>query len=216
MGPLPPVTRALLIICVLVFVLQNMAGAEDWLLIHMALWPTLFNDANLPVALGGYPEFRPWQLLTYGFMHGSPSHLLFNGFALWMFGGSLEKFWGARPYLTYVLVAIVGAGMVQWLVGTLGGQPYPTVGISGGVFGVLLGFGMMFPNRQLMLLIPPIPMKARTLVVVYALFELYMGVFTSGGGVAHFAHLGGLATGWLMILYWRGSLPFKPKRILRY
>ena len=216
MGSMPPVTRTLLIICVVVFSLQNISGIDDWLLIHGALWPMLFNDANLPVALGGYPEFRPWQLLTYGFMHGNPPHLLFNGFALWMFGSELERFWGGRAYLNFVLAAIVGAGVVQVIVGSFGGEPYPTVGISGGVYGVLLGFAMMFPNRKVMLLIPPIPMKARTLVIVYAAVELYMGVFTSGGSVAHFAHLGGLATGWVMIAYWRGQLPIKPQRTLRY
>lgn len=216
MGPMPPVTRTLLMICTIVFVLQNLQGFDEWLLINFALWPALFNDANPSVALGGYPVFAPWQLLTYGFMHGNLTHLLFNALALWMFGGELERFWGGRAYLIYVLVAIVGAGVVQLIIGTFGGVPYPTIGISGGVYGVLLGFALMFPNRKVLLLIPPIPMKARTLVIVYAAIELFMGVFTSGGGVAHFAHLGGLATGWLMIAYWRGQLPWKPARLLRY
>ena len=210
---IPLITRSLLITCAVLYALQLM-DEQAWLMIHLALWP--LGSGELPVSLGGWPEFRPWQLLTYGFLHGSPPHLLFNGLALWMFGSDLERFWGPGPYLRFVLAAIIGAGVAQLVVASLGGEPYPTVGISGGVYGVLLGFGMMFPNRIIMPLFPPIPMKARTAVIVFAGIELYTGVFTSGGGVAHFAHLGGLATGLVMILYWRGQLPIKPKRILRY
>jgi len=115
-----------------------------------------------------------------------------------------------------VLASIVGAGVAQLLVAYFTGEPYPTVGISGGVYGILLGFGMMFPNRIVMPLFPPIPMKARNLVILFAAIEIYLGVFTRGGGVAHFAHLGGLATGFVMIQYWRGLLPWKPNQVLRY
>ena len=209
----PLITRTLLIICGVLYALQ-LADSDAWLMIHLALWP--LGNSALPVEAGGWPTFQIWQLLTYGFLHGSPPHLLFNGFALWMFGSDLERFWGPGPYLRFVLVAIVGAGVAQLVVASFGGEPYPTVGISGGVYGVLLGFGMMFPNRIVMPLFPPIPMKARTLVILFAGIELYMGVFTRGGGVAHFAHLGGLATGFIMIQYWRGLLPVKPKRVLRY
>lgn len=209
----PLITRTLLIICGVLYALQ-LADGDAWLMIHLALWP--LGNSELPLEAGGWPTFQVWQLLTYGFLHGSPPHLLFNGFALWMFGSDLERFWGPGPYLRFVLVAIVGAGVAQLIVASFGGEPYPTVGISGGVYGVLLGFGMMFPNRIVMPLFPPIPMKARTLVMVFAGIEIYMGVFTRGGGVAHFAHLGGLATGFIMIQYWRGMLPLKPKRVLRY
>jgi membrane associated rhomboid family serine protease len=161
----------------------------------------------------------PWQLLTYGFMHGSFTHLLFNMFALFMFGAPLEHTWGNRRFLTYFLVCVAGAGVLQlivgWWVTSNGGAAYPTIGASGGVFGILLGYGMLFPNQRVMLLFPPIPMKARTLVILYGVAELFLGVSGLQPGVAHFAHLGGMLFGWLMIRYWRGQPPFggpKPPR----
>lgn len=213
MSPMPPVTRALLIVCTVVYALQ-ISGWGDWLLLHFALWPP--SDARFVPGIGQPPPFQLWQLLSYGFLHGSPMHIVFNCLALWMFGSELERFWGSGPFLRFVLVCIAGAGLAQLGVAMLSAQPYPTVGISGGVYGVLLGFGWMFPNRIIMPLFPPIPMKARTAVFLFAALELYLGVVARGGGIAHFAHLGGLFTGWLMIEYWRGRLPFKPKRILRY
>lgn len=123
---------------------------------------------------------------------------------------------GPRRHLLYVLTGIVGAGLIQLVVATMaaqGGEPYPTVGASGGVFGVLLAFGMAFPNRQVMLLIPPIPMKARTLVVVYGIVELVLGVSGTRTGIAHFAHLGGMLFGFLLLQYWRGRWPFERRRL---
>lgn len=210
---MPPVTRSLLILCALVYLLQ-LNDANGFLPLNFALWPLL--GSALPVGLGGAPPFQLWQLLSYGFLHGSAEHLIFNGLGLWMFGRDLERFWGSWPYLQFVLAAILGAGIAQLAVATLGAVPYPTVGISGGVFGVLLGYGMMFPNRVIMPLFPPIPMRARYAVFVFAALELALGVFGSGDGVAHFAHLGGLASGLLMIHYWRGRMPIKPRRLLRY
>lgn len=205
---IPIVTKLLLIGCVLIFMLQSM-DRTGWLLWHLALWPL-----GMP-SVGSYgealPQFMPWQLLSYGFMHGSPMHLIFNLFALWMFGSELERYWGSAAYLRYILVGIIGAGLTQLAVGLLGGPLQPTIGISGAVYAVLLGIALMFPNMRVMLLFPPIPMRARTMVILYACIELYLGVFTSNAGVAHFAHLGGLATGWLMIQYWRGQLPIKPR-----
>ena len=130
-----PVTYALLVVCGAMFGMQTL-DSQGWLVIHLALWP-LGNHA-LPQALGGWPEFMPWQLLSYGFLHGGPEHLFFNSLGLWMFGRDLERFWGSRPFLLFVLVAIVGAGLAQLAVASLSGEPYPTVGISGGVYGVLL------------------------------------------------------------------------------
>ncbi|AWV06779.1 rhomboid family intramembrane serine protease [Marilutibacter maris] len=202
---LPPITKALLIANGLVFVLQQLLGEATFY--PFALWPPgsdgIYGDAS---------GFLPWQVLTYGFMHGSWAHLFFNMLALLMFGAPLEHVWGNKRFLNYYLVCIVGAALCQMLVGiwtmSQGGLPYPTVGASGGVFGLLLAYGMLFPNQRVMLLIPPIPMKARTLVIVYGVIELLLGVSGRQPGVAHFAHLGGMLFGWLMIRYWRGQPPF--------
>ena len=205
---LPPVTKALLIANALVFVLQQVLGEAT--MAPFMLWP-LGSGAD-PYAPS---DFLPWQLLTYGFMHGNIGHLLFNMLALLMFGAQVEHLWGQRRFLTFYLVCVAGAAVCQLIVGawTLseGGQAYPTVGASGGIFGLLLAYGMLFPQQRVMLLIPPIPMKARTLVIVYGLVELFMGVTNTMPGVAHFAHLGGMLFGWLLIRYWRGQPPFGRK-----
>ena len=208
---LPPVTQALLIANVVVFLLQQALG--DAALANFMLWP--ISDGTYDPSSSGF-SFLPWQLLTYGFMHGSFSHLLFNMLALYMFGAPLEYTWGNRRFLTYFLVCIAGAGLLQLLVGwwsmSNGGGAYPTLGASGGVFGLLLAYGMLFPNHRVMLLFPPIPMKARTLVILYGLLALMLGFTGLQPGVAHFAHLGGMLFGWLLIRYWRGQPPFgKPK-----
>jgi membrane associated rhomboid family serine protease len=182
----------------------------------LGLWP-LGTEALSAQYVGGVPSFQIWQLLTYGFLHGGLLHLFVNMFALWIFGTSLERFWGSRPFLWFYLVCLVGAGLIQLVVATMAadsGNLYPTIGASGAVFGILLGFAMMFPNQQLMLLFPPIPIKAKYFVLFYGAFELYAGVTGSMSGVAHFAHLGGMAFGFLMISYWRGRLPIKPQRRL--
>lgn len=213
MPSVPPVTKALLLACGLVYVLQLVLG--EVAMLPFMLWPA--GDYALGMHQGQMITvgFLPWQLFTYGFMHGGETHLLFNLLALWMFGGDVERVLGPRRYLLYVLTCIVGAGLIQLVVATLaaqGGEPYPTVGASGGVFGVLLAFGMAFPNRQVMLLIPPIPMKARTLVVVYGAVELVLGVTGTRTGIAHFAHLGGMLFGFLLLQYWRGRWPFERRR----
>ena len=204
---LPPVTQALLIANVVVFLLQQALG--DTALANFMLWPV--SDGTYDPSSPGF-SFLPWQLLTYGFMHGSFSHLLFNMLALYMFGAPLEYTWGPRRYLTYYLTAVAGAGLCQLLVtswmAASTGDVGSTVGASGGVFGLLLAYGMLFPNQRVMLLIPPIPMRARTLVILYGLFELMLGFTGLQPGVAHFAHLGGMLFGWLLIRYWRGQPPF--------
>lgn len=201
---LPPITKALLIANGLVFLLQQFAGNA---LVAFELWP--IGASNDPYAGS---DFLPWQLLTYGFMHGNIGHLLFNMLALLMFGAPIEHTWGQRRFLTYYLVCVVGAAVCQLIVGawtlSQGGEAYPTVGASGGIFGLLLAYGMLFPQQRVMLLIPPIPMKARTLVIVYGVIELLMGITNTMPGVAHFAHLGGMLFGWLLIRYWRGQPPF--------
>jgi len=209
---IPPVTQALLIANVVMFLLQQVMG--DVALADLMLWPMDGGEYN--PASPAY-SFMPWQLLTYGFMHGSFTHLLFNMLALYMFGAPLEHTWGNRRFLTYFLVCVAGAGVLQLIVGwwtmSNGGAAYPTLGASGGVFGILLAYGMLFPNQRVMLLFPPIPMKARTLVIVYGAIELLLGFTGLQPGVAHFAHLGGMLFGWLLIRYWRGQPPFGgPKR----
>jgi membrane associated rhomboid family serine protease len=201
---LPPVTKALLIANGLVFLLQWVVGPA---LAPLMLWPWGGDGA-------GGMDFMPWQLLTYGFMHDPNgfAHLIFNMLALLMFGAPLEYVWGNRRFLTYYLTCVAGAGLFQLVVGSWavvqGGVAYPTIGASGGVFGLLLAYGMLFPNQRVMLLIPPIPMKARTLVFVYGAIELLLGFTGLQPGVAHFAHLGGMLFGYLLIRHWRGQPPF--------
>ena len=193
MPPLPPVTQALLLINVGVFCLNFLFGfGLDRL---FALWPLQ----------SGY--FMPWQVVSYAFMHGSLGHLFFNMLGLWMFGAELEQLWGRKRYIQFYTASLLAAALTQLLV-TLVTPPVPTVGASGALFGLLLAYGMLFPNRTIMPLFPPIPMKARTFVAVYGGLELLFGVTGTAEGVAHFAHLGGMLGGWLMIRYWRGQPPF--------
>ena len=212
---LPPITKALLIANGLVFLLQLMVGPAA--LAPLMLWPLGVGDG----AAGGM-GFMPWQLLSYGFLHDPNgfAHLIFNMLALLMFGAPLEYVWGNRRFLAYYLTCVAGAGLCQLLVGSYavmqGADAYPTIGASGGVFGLLLAYGMLFPNQRVMLLIPPIPMKARTLAVVYGAVELFMGITGTQSGVAHFAHLGGMLFGWLLIRNWRGQPPFSGPRARRF
>lgn len=211
---IPVVTRNLLIANIVLFGLQQLAG--DWMIINLALWP-LGEPRMAGDGSGGGIEvgFQVWQLLTYGFLHGGLTHLAFNMFALWMFGGQIEELMGAKHYLIYYLVCVVGAAAAQlatvaWFTGGF----YPTLGASGGVFGLLLAFGMFWPHVKIMPLFPPIPMPAWLFVTLYGALELFLGVTGSQAGVAHFAHLGGMAFGFFLIQYWRGRLPLKPRRQL--
>lgn len=214
---LPPVTKALLIANGAVFLLQLLLGGGNPVaspvFAPLMLWP--LGGSGFDV-YGALPSFMPWQLLTYGFLHGGFAHVAFNMLALFMFGAPLEYTWGPRRFLTFYLVCVGGAGLCQLAVGSWilahGGGAYPTLGASGGIFGLLLAYGMLFPNQRVMLLIPPIPMKARTLVIVYGAIELFLGATGLQPGVAHFAHLGGMLFGWLLIQYWRGKPPFGPRR----
>ncbi|WP_147651647.1 rhomboid family intramembrane serine protease [Vulcaniibacterium gelatinicum] len=204
---LPRVTKALLIANVAAFVLQLLLGDETFA--AFMLWPLGDGGAGLDTSVR---TFLPWQLVSYGFLHGNLPHLLFNMLALVMFGAPLEYTWGNRRFMTYYFTCVIGAGAIQLGVASWyaaqGGGAYPTIGASGGVFGLLLAYGMLFPNQRVMLLIPPIPMKARTLVIVYGAIELLLGFSGVQPGVAHFAHLGGMLFGWLLIRYWRGQPPF--------
>ena len=198
MPSLPPVTQALLLINVAMYCIDYMLG-QSLSMAWLALWPL------------GSGEFMPWQVVTYAFMHGSMMHIFFNMMALWMFGSELERVWGGKRFVHFYAASILAAAGVQLLIAPLLGQAYPTVGASGGTFGLLLAYGMMFPNRTIMPLFPPIPMKAKVFVAIYGGIELFMGVTGTASGVAHFAHLGGMLGGWLMMRYWRGQSPFNKR-----
>ena len=187
---LPNVIFALLIANGLVYALQQVN--IEFMFVKFALWPA--TDPRSP--------FMPWQLLTYGFLHGSTTHIFFNMFGLWMFGRDLENVMGSQRFLVYFLVCVVGAGIVQLIVAAFQGGLYPTVGASGGVFGILLAYGLTFPNRVVVPLFPPIPMRAITFVFIYGLLELYLGVSGNAPGVANFAHLGGMLFGFVLLRYW--------------
>ena len=194
-----PVTRALILANVVVFGLQQKYDA--FLTMKFALWP--IGRYELP-GLAHPVGFEPWQLVTYAFLHGGWLHIFFNMFALYMFGGPIEQVFGTRRYLVYYFVCVVSAAIAQLAVSALMGAVYPAIGASGGVFGLLLAYAIYFPRNRIMLLFPPIPMPARVFVVVYAVLELFFGVTGTEEGVAHFAHLGGLVGGFVLLRFWRG------------
>jgi membrane associated rhomboid family serine protease len=212
---MPPVTKALLIANALVFLLQQLLG--DAMFQTFMLWPLGSGSMDALASGAGLfasQSFMPWQLVTYAFLHANLMHVGFNMLALVMFGSPLEYTWGNRRFLTYYMVCVLGAALCQLVVASwMSGQglSYPTIGASGGVFGLLLAYGMLFPNQRVMLLIPPIPMKASTLVIVYGAIELLLGASGLQPGVAHFAHLGGMLFGWVLIRYWRGQPPFNKR-----
>ncbi len=197
-GAFPPVIKNLLIINVLVFLGQWLAN--NVLVTWFGLWPVF----------SGF--FQVWQLVSYSFLHGGIGHLFFNMFALWMFGAQIENTWGSRRFLIYYGVCVTGAALAQLAVASVTGGIYPTIGASGGVFGILLAFGMMFPEQRIMLLFPPIPIKAKYFVIGYGVLELFFATSGLQPGIANMAHLAGMATGFLLITYWRGRLPFGPRQ----
>lgn len=199
----PPAALVIIGITVLAFFVQNSAFVD--ILRVFALWPIAtpaamsFGDGALATG------FKPWQLISYGFLHGGWGHLFFNMFAFYMFGLPIERAWGTRRFVIFYVVCLIGAGLVQLFVAGLSGEIYPTIGASGAVFGILLAFGMMYPNTRLMLLFPPIPIKAKWFVLGYGVLTLIFGITGTMPGVAHFAHLGGMIFGLGLILYWGGQ-----------
>ncbi len=187
-----PVVRGILIACVAVFLLQQFEPLER----HFALWPL--------DSYGYRPEFQVWQLVSYAFLHGGLTHILFNMFAVYMFGPEIERLVGSKRFAAYYMVCAISAALAQLAVQHFSNGPTgPTVGASGGVFGLLLAYGLAFPHRRLMLIFPPIPMPAWLFVTLYGLIELYLGISGRQPSVAHFAHLGGMVGGFVLILYWR-------------
>src|SRR5690606_13466335 len=181
MPPLTPFVRALIFANVVVFLLQGLLGSLP--VYWFALWPGELSNLLL----------MPWTIVSYSFLHGGLMHLAFNMFALWMFGADLERVWGARRLALGYFAGVACGALAQIVFGeAFGGQGIPVVGASAGVFAVLLAYAIVFPNRTVMLLVPPIPMPARVFVALYAVLELVLGVSGTASGVAHFAHLGGM------------------------
>ena len=194
MPALPPITQALLLLNVALFCIDQLflrGLLSQW----FALWPLGTN-------------FAPYQVVSYAFLHGSVGHLFFNMLGLWMFGAELERIWGQKRFVQFYSASVLTAAAAQLVVNAMLDSNAPTVGASGGLFGLLLAFGMMFPNRTIVPLFPPIPMKAKVFVALYGGLELLLGVTGTQEGVAHFAHLGGMLGGFLMIRYWQGRTPF--------
>ncbi len=223
---LPTVTKNLLIINILMFVATFLLGKQG-------------IDLTEKLGLHYYkaPLFKPYQFITYLFMHGSFMHLFFNMFAVYMFGSVLENAWGPKKFLTYYVFTGLGAALTQFVVfyyqitpdlnklqllfeqtkdyaeqtqiidyrnRLLNSPGLTVVGASGSLFGLLIAFGMMFPNAELMMLFLPIPIKAKYFVAIYGAIELFSGIANSASdNVAHFAHLGGMFFGFILLMIWR-------------
>lgn len=196
LAAVPAFTRTVLLVNVICFLLQQ--NFYRPMMTWLALWP---RPGDLLAAL---PWDAPWQIVTYSVLHGDFTHLLFNMFAVWMFGSAVESVWGARRTAISYLIAVISGAIAQVVLGSLVfTSGAPIIGASAGVFGVLLAYALLFPNRRVMLLIPPIPLPARVFVGIYAILELYFGLSGTDAGVAHFAHLGGLLGGWVGYKYLR-------------
>lgn len=214
-GLFPPVLKALIIINLGVFFVQyfmlspiTLGGVslENLFVKYFALWPF---DISKILRFDDF-SFYPWQLVSYQFMHGGFWHIFMNLFALWMFGSDLENKWGSKKFLYYYLLAGIGAAIIHLIVTPLlGGDLRPTVGASGAVYGVLLAFGVTYPDRPIFMFPLFIPIPAKYFVMIFAGLELFSG-FSGNDGIAHFAHLGGALTGFLLIKFGY-LLPFYKK-----
>ena len=210
MSNVPTAVKNIIIINVLVMIMTSLNG--DFMYEKFALfYPTS-------------PFFHWWQPVTHMFMHGGFWHLFFNMYTLYIFGTVLERIWGTKKFLVFYFVTGLGAAaihtgvewmqMQNWLVQAAEGSAAaqaaihalkvtPTVGASGAIYGVLMGYAMLYPDSMLSLIFPPISLKAKWFVLIFAAIELLTGVTGTGGGIAHFAHLGGLIFGFLLIRYWK-------------
>ncbi|MCX6165422.1 MAG: rhomboid family intramembrane serine protease [Ignavibacteriae bacterium] len=205
MSIFPPVIKYLLISNVIVFLLQHFflnslrfgdtnLGVGFFRL--FALQP-IFQNAGMKSIISG--PFLPWQLITYMFMHGDFTHLFFNMFALWMFGLELENLWGSKRFLIYYTICGLGAAVANLLIAPLFTVVGPTIGASGSVYGILVAFGYLFPNRHIYIYFL-IPIKAKYLVILYMALEIFAVASQSGTGIAHIAHLGGAIVGIIYLL----------------
>lgn len=210
----PPVIKLLLVTNIAIFIIFNLllpgftVGNTSFDLIITKFFalnpldPVLYRDASGEVVK---LSFYPWQLVTYMFLHGGFWHLLLNMFALWMFGVELENTWGPKRFITYYFICGIGAGLCNLLIAPLFTSVGPTVGASGAIYGILVAFGYLFPNRSIFIY-GLIPVKAKYLVIIYMLIELLSVAGGSNTGIAHAAHLGGGVVGliYLLIMY-KGS-----------
>ena len=197
----PPVVKNLIIINVLVYMATALLPVGNEIIRFCALW----------FGASPFGEFHSYQFVTYMFLHASVEHIFFNMFALWMFGRTLEYELGSKRFLIYYMVCGVGAALIQLATAYLTGEmPIQLGGAAGAVMGLLLAFGVMHPNAVIMLLIPPIPMKAKWFVVIYGVIEMFLGWTGFGGNVAHFAHVGGMLWGLLLLQWWKrnGTIRF--------
>jgi len=204
MQNLPPVTRALLIANVAIFLLQLLLHDLQPpypLTVPFALWPLG------PSPYSDVPGFEPWQLVSYAFLHGGFPHIAFNMLALWMFGAPVEQALGSRRYTFFYFVCVIGAALAQ--LATIHyfkpGDFYPTLGASGGVFGIMLAYAMIYPTARIIMIFFPVPIPAPIAVIGYMAVELVLGVTGTQEGVAHFAHLGGAAAGFVLLRWWRAQ-----------
>lgn len=204
LSQIPPVTKNIILINILVWIMT--ALNENFMISNFAL----FYPSS--------PYFRPWQIVTHMFMHGGFWHLFFNMYTLFIFGIVLERVWGTKKFLIFYFVTGLGAALLHTGVQAIQAQYYlshamisgyhtlqmiPTVGASGAIYGILLGYAMLFPESRLTLLFPPVTLTAKWFVLIFAGIELLTGITGVGGNIAHFAHLGGMLFGLLLILYWK-------------
>ena len=190
----PPVTRNIIFVCCIMF-LATLVGER-----------ALDSGAMSAFALyyPGTLHYRPWQFITYMFMHGGFWHILFNMYTLWVFGSMVERVIGSRKFAILYFVCGLGAAALHLLVMRLtNGYSVPMVGASGAIYGVMIAYAMLFPTSKMTLLFPPVTLSAKWMVLAFAGIELLTGITGSVEGVAHFAHLGGMLFGWLLVMYWR-------------
>ena len=204
LSSIPPVTRNLIIINTIVLLFTALTGDRMYELFSLFAFES--------------PLFKPWQIVTHMFMHGGFWHLLFNMYTLMIFGSQLERVWGSKKFLLFYFVTGLGAALchnlvIHWQISgylAAGNQSAaqiamntPTVGASGAIYGVLLGYGMLWPNSVLQLIFPPVRLTAKWFVIIFGAIELVTGLTGMGGNIAHFAHLGGMIFGLILILYWK-------------
>ena len=209
-GFLTPAVKWLLIANGLVFLAQYLR--PDFMQYWFALWPNLHSGVLRygPDDFYFFNSFRPWQIVTYGFLHSTTMlpHILSNMLGLWMFGQDIERALGTRRFVVYYFFCIVGAALAHLGFAAVAHSWTPVLGASGAIFGLLLAYGMLFPRNKIYLLFFPVPIEARFFVFIYGLFELLSGLSATNDRVAHFAHLGGMLFGFFLVQYWRGKFPF--------